>query len=214
MFIHKMGWFFQDVMYPSLTWRRETEEPTIFLTFDDGPIPELTPFILKTLEKYDAKATFFCVGDNIRKHPSILEQTLKAGHSIGNHTFNHLNGWNTTTNLYVENVFKCQEWMEKYMGNISDKLFRPPNGRISKAQIKALKSEFEIIMWEVLSGDYSSAISKEVCLQKSISHAKNGSIIVFHDNTKAKNNLYHTLPLFMEHFHQKGFQFKSLNLGN
>ncbi|MEE1884931.1 polysaccharide deacetylase family protein [Pedobacter flavus] len=196
-----------QLLYPSLIWKQSRAEKNIYLTFDDGPIPDVTEFVLKTLEKFNAKATFFCIGDNIIKHPNIFKAIKANGHSIGNHTFNHLKGWKTDTPTYLENTIKCEELTQT-------KLFRPPFGRIKYAQIRSLKKtfgkDFKIIMWDVLSGDYDQNTHPEQCLNNVIKHTENGSIVVFHDSLKAFNNLKYTLPLFLQHFKALGYNFKSL----
>ncbi|UZR92836.1 polysaccharide deacetylase family protein [Chondrinema litorale] len=211
MMIHKMGWLFQKVLYPTLTWSRYNKDKTIYLTFDDGPIPEMTPEILDLLKTYNAKATFFCVGDNIQKHPEIYQRILKEKHSTGNHTFNHLNGWNTPDTNYFENVNLCNSIIDKYaVKDNCSKLLRPPYGRIKQSQIKQLKAKYEIIMWDVLTGDFAASISPESCLNKAIKYTESGSIVVFHDNLKAKKNLDYALPRYLEHFTQAGYSFKGL----
>ena len=209
MMLHKMGWVFQKLLYPKLTWAKYGESKKIYLTFDDGPIPEVTEFVLDTLAAYNAKATFFCVGDNIKKHPDIFERLIHEGHRIGNHTFNHLNGWQTSTEAYLENVKACQEVMEEW-GLTSQPLFRPPYGRVKQSQWRPLISEYEIIMWDVLSGDFSPKILPEQCLALSIKYTESGSIIVFHDNVKAIKNLYHTLPRYLQYFSERGWRFETL----
>jgi peptidoglycan/xylan/chitin deacetylase (PgdA/CDA1 family) len=207
-----MGWLFQKVLYPQLTWSKYSAEKVIYLTFDDGSVPDYTEWVLSQLAVYQAKATFFCVGDNIRKHPKIFQKVLESGHSVGNHTFNHLNGWKTEKEKYIQNVVECQEIMSKHLSYSSTQkpLFRPPYGRITKEQIKVLLPHYEIIMWDVLSGDYSKEISPEICLKKSIQHTENGSIVVFHDSPKAAKNLHYALPRFLEYFLEKGYSFKGL----
>ncbi|GAB4333545.1 MAG: polysaccharide deacetylase family protein [Flammeovirgaceae bacterium] len=212
MLIHKMGWIFQKLLYPQLTWSRYSDEKVIYLTFDDGPVPDVTEWVLSQLFRYQAKATFFCVGDNIRKYPQIFENILKNGHNIGNHTFNHLNGWKTEKEKYFENIFECQAVISKHCKETknSKPLFRPPYGRIKKEQIKGLLPQYEIIMWDVLSGDYRKDISAETCLKKSVKHTENGSIVVFHDSYKAVKNLHYVLPRYLEHFLEKGYSFEGL----
>ncbi len=200
----------------------------IYLTFDDGPHPEITPWVLKMLVNYNAKATFFCVGENIIKHPEIYKQILQQKHSIGNHTFNHLNGWKTNNNTYFDNIDKTEEIIkkkkrekrkEKREGEspttnkqqATIKLFRPPYGKIKSSQSKFLiKNGFKIIMWDVLSGDFDQSISKEKCLQNVIEHVQKGSIIVFHDSEKAFKNLEFVLPKTLEYFSKKGYVFNAL----
>lgn len=195
-------------LYPNFVWRKPSDEKKIYLTFDDGPIPEVTEFVLETLEKYQAKATFFCIGDNISKNPSIFQQILKDGHSVGNHTFNHLRGWATEDVTYLENVVKCQTEIQK--NGHRTKLFRPPYGRIKRKQANALLPDYEIVMWDVLSGDFSQNLSPEIVLKKTIKHTEAGSIILFHDSIKANERMSYALPRFLEHFSTQGFQFSKL----
>lgn len=195
-------------LYPaSLIWNMPRTEQTIYLTFDDGPIPEITPWVLETLEQYDARATFFCIGDNVRKHPSIYERILEKGHAVGNHTFNHLNGWKTPDAAYLENIRQCA-------GLVESNLFRPPYGRIRRSQIRKLRhlgpETTQIIMWDVLSGDFDRKLSPEGCLRNVIKHARNGSIVVFHDSLKAESRLRYTLPRALQFWKEKNFQFKKL----
>jgi len=192
--------------YPSLLWNKSRTEKVIYLTFDDGPIPNVTDFVLKTLKAFNAKATFFCIGDNIVKHPEVFERVKNDGHVIGNHTFNHLKGWKTDDETYLQNTLKCQKLTQSH-------LFRPPYGRIKKSQISNLKSQIsniDIIMWDVLSGDFDINLSPEKCYQNVIKHTENGSIIVFHDSLKAFDRLSHTLPKALAYFTEKGFTFSTL----
>ena len=192
--------------YPSLTWHKSRREKAIYLTFDDGPIPDVTAFVLKTLKSFDVKATFFCIGDNVRKHPELFEQIISDGHQIGNHTFNHLKGWKTETDTYIKNFEACQELM-------TTKLFRPPYGRIKKEQITGIRSlypETQIIMWDVLSGDFDQNLSPERCYQNVIKHTSNGSVIVFHDSLKAFDRLRYALPKALQALKEKGFTFETL----
>lgn len=200
-------------LYSSAIWRVPTKEKKIFLTFDDGPIPEVTPWVLSLLKEYKAKATFFCVGANIEKHPEIFRQLISEGYSIGNHTYNHLNGWKTRTREYLENVEQCKSVInsEFRIHNLELKLlFRPPYGKMKRAQFSILNSEFSIIMWDVLSGDFDQTISAEKCLNNVLTKTREGSIVVFHDSLKAKNNLFFVLPKFLEHFSKEGFEFPCL----
>ena len=192
--------------YPSLLWNKSRTEKVIYLTFDDGPIPNVTDFVLKTLKVFNAKATFFCIGDNIVKHPEVFERVKNDGHAIGNHTFNHLKGWKTDNETYLQNTLKCQELTQT-------NLFRPPYGRIKKSQISNLKfqiSELKIVMWDVLSGDFDTQLSPEKCYQNVIKHTENGSIIVFHDSLKAFDRLSYALPKVLAYFSEKGFTFSTL----
>jgi len=192
--------------YPSLLWNKSRTEKVIYLTFDDGPIPNVTDFVLKTLKVFNAKATFFCIGDNIVKHTEVFERVKNDGHAIGNHTFNHLKGWKTDNGTYLQNTLKCQELTQT-------NLFRPPYGRIKKSQISNLKSqisELKIVMWDVLSGDFDTKLSPEKCYQNVIKHTENGSIIVFHDSLKAFDRLSYALPKVLAYFTEKGFTFSTL----
>lgn len=182
-----------------------SNQKTIYLTFDDGPIPEVTEFVLETLEKYHAKATFFCIGDNVRKYPKIFEKLNNQGHSVGNHTFNHLNGWKTNDNQYLNNINRCDQQL-----TVQTKLFRPPYGRIKKSQAKLILPDKRIVMWDVLSGDFSPDISPKICLRKTIKYINPGSIILFHDSIKAKKNMEYTLPQVLDHFGNIGYEFKKL----
>ncbi len=201
--------FFLPKFYPSLLWRMPTEQKDIFLTFDDGPVPGPTEFVLEQLKKYKAKATFFCIGDNVQKHPNVFAKVIADGHAIGNHTFNHLKGWNTSLENYLDNVFLCQSQFSNFNVQRST-LFRPPYGRITSAQIKSLKNQYRIVMWDVLTHDYSKNISRSNCLLGSVKATRTGSIIVFHDSLKAERNLTYVLPKFLEHFSSQGFAFKTL----
>jgi peptidoglycan/xylan/chitin deacetylase (PgdA/CDA1 family) len=209
--------------YPSLLWNKSRTEKVIYLTFDDGPIPNVTDFVLKTLKAFNAKATFFCIGDNIVKYPEVFERVKNDGHAIGNHTFNHLKGWKTDDETYLENTLKCQELTQS-------NLFRPPYGRIKKSQIRSLESlvwssefkapnnsqlpapssQLKIVMWDVLSGDFDINLAPEKCYQNVIKHTENGSIIVFHDSLKAFDRLSYTLPRALAYFTEKGFTFSTL----
>lgn len=217
--------------YPALTWNKSRSEKIVYLTFDDGPIPNVTDFVLNTLKSFDVKATFFCIGDNIQKHPEIFERLKNEGHAVGNHTFNHLKGWKTDDNTYLENFEKCQRLTQT-------NLFRPPYGRIKKSQIKKLVTSYElsvassqltvtgsqlpintsrienrqleIIMWDVLSGDFDIKLSPEKCYQNVVKNTGNGSIIVFHDSLKAFDRLAYALPKTIQYLSEKGYRFGTL----
>ncbi len=193
-------------LYPELIWDVKPGKPCIYLTFDDGPIPIVTPFVLNILKQYYAKATFFCIGDNVNKHPDIFEQVKNAGHAIGNHTYNHLKGWDTADDIYLQNTIKADKLLHT-------NLFRPPYGRIARSQIKLLKSVkpgIKIIMWDVLSGDFDVKLSPGKCLQNVLKHTKSGSIVVFHDSLKAYERLEYVLPRAMEVWSKEGYEFCSL----
>ncbi|RCH55556.1 polysaccharide deacetylase family protein [Mucilaginibacter hurinus] len=194
------------LLYPQLIWDIKTSSRCIYLTFDDGPIPIVTPFVLNILKKHQAKATFFCIGDNAKKHPDIFTQVKNEGHAIGNHTYNHLKGWKTDDETYTANYLQADELLNA-------PLFRPPYGRIKRSQIKALKQvrpDINIIMWDVLSGDFDMALKPEDCLKKVLKHTKPGSIIVFHDSLKAFNRLEYVLPRALEVWQKEGYTFEIL----
>jgi peptidoglycan/xylan/chitin deacetylase (PgdA/CDA1 family) len=180
-----------------------TKEKVIYLTFDDGPIPEVTPEVLNILKEKNIHATFFCVGDNVKKHPDVLANLTAEGHAIGNHTFHHFNGWKTPPAEYLDDVSHCNDL-------IHTNLFRPPYGKFTPSQYFLLRKKYKIILWSVLSGDYHAGISKEQCLSNVVEYTGPGSIVVFHDSLKAKENLFYTLPRFIDHFLEKGFRFESL----
>jgi peptidoglycan/xylan/chitin deacetylase (PgdA/CDA1 family) len=192
-------------LYPAFTWYKPTDQKVIYLTFDDGPIPDVTEWVIETLKSFHAKGTFFCVGDNIRKHPQVFAQIKAEGHATGNHTFNHLNGWKTQTGQYLENIATCQQFL-----NEKPSLFRPPYGRVSRKQAAALQPDYQIIMWDVLSGDFDRKLSPELCLRNTIKHTENGSIVVFHDSLKAETNLRYVLPHYLAHFSSLGYRFEKL----
>ena len=183
----------------------ETEQPAIYLSFDDGPIPEITPWVLEQLAQYNAKATFFCIGDNVAKNPDIYHQILEAGHSIGNHTFNHLNGWKTDTKTYVENTAACAEL-------VKSRLFRPPYGRLRRKQRQLLQTDYQIVLWDVIAGDFDAKLTPEKCLDNILRFSKNGSIIVLHDSKKAWPRLEYVLPRLLKYYAEKGFEFKGITL--
>jgi peptidoglycan/xylan/chitin deacetylase (PgdA/CDA1 family) len=198
-------------LFSNYIWDVPNMENKVYLTFDDGPTPEITQWTLNQLKNYNAKATFFCIGDNVGKYPETFEEVVKEGHSIGNHTFNHLNGWKTNTQDYIENA----KLFEKEYGKLSTetcKLFRPPYGKITPSQSKILrKMGYKIIMWDVLSVDFDVTITPEQCLENVLQNVKSGSIIVFHDSVKAFANLEYALPKTLEFLEQKGFVCAKLN---
>jgi len=202
MFLAKTPQLFQNLL-TNYTWHIPTTEKVLFLTFDDGPVPEETPWVLDTLRPYGAKATFFCVGDNVRKHPEIFQQILAEGHAVGNHTFNHLNGWKTHTFNYLKNVQRC--------GQVVDSLlFRPPYGTLRPAQTRRLKSRYRIVMWDVLSGDYDPDVTPEQCLQNVLDNVQPGSIILFHDSLKAEPRMRYALPRVLEQLSAEGWRFEKV----
>lgn len=191
-------------IYRSLIWRIPSERKVIYLTFDDGPIPDVTPYVLEQLKTWNARATFFCIGNNVQKHREVYDAIIHAGHCVGNHTQNHLNGWNTHDRIYYKDILECKEL-------VASKIFRPPYGKIKFSQIKLLRKKFRIVMWDVLSKDYDSALSGEECYQRVVRQTRPGSIIVFHDSEKAKERLYYSLPKTLKYFSEQGYVFESLS---
>lgn len=211
----KAPWIFKKLR-PELIWQVPAKEKVLYLTFDDGPHPAATPFVLDQLKQYNAKATFFCIGKNVVEQPLIYSRILEEGHRVGNHTFNHLNGWKTDSETYLNNVFEAAKY-------IDSNLFRPPYGRVTKFQEKILCAEnkethkskfrtsnFTIIMWTILSGDFDVELSAEKCLQNVILNSKAGDIIVFHDSTKAWDRMSYALPKVLEYFSKEGYRFDLL----
>lgn len=186
-----------------LTWNKSEDEKAIYLTFDDGPTPEITIWILKLLAKYDAKATFFCLGKNVVLYPKLLDYIICEGHTIGNHTYNHLNAWKTKKEKYLNDIDMCEKVFHS-------KFFRPPYGKLKPGIRTEILANHEIIMWDVMSYDFDQDLSGENCYQNVIKHAKEGSIIVFHDSLKAEKNMKASLPKVLAYFAEKGFVFKAL----
>jgi peptidoglycan-N-acetylglucosamine deacetylase len=187
-------------LFPQFTWNKSRTDKCIYLTFDDGPIPEVTPWVLEQLNAYGAKATFFCVGENVCTYRPIYQELIAQGHRVGNHTYHHLDGWATPTLQYLENYKACG-------AEIESQLFRPPYGRLRPAQAQAIRESSEIVLWDVLSGDFDPKLSKEACLQQVLTQSQNGSIIVFHDSLKAWNKLEYVLPKVLAHFQKEGYRF-------
>ncbi|MBK7936179.1 MAG: polysaccharide deacetylase family protein [Lewinellaceae bacterium] len=202
MFLAKTPKLLQALL-PFYTWCMPASGKELYLTFDDGPIPEVTPWVLDTLRRYHARATFFCVGDNVQKHPEIFQRLLEDGHSVGNHTFHHLNGWQTEHVTYLHNVRRCARL-------VKSRLFRPPYGRLMPRQREFLQRHYRIVMWDVLSGDYDINISPEQCLRNVTDNAQPGSIILMHDSLKAERNLRYVLPAALEYFAGQGYHFEKL----
>ena len=196
-------------LFPGRIWEMfGTKDKTIYLTFDDGPHPEHTDFVLNTLQDYNAKATFFCIGKNVETHPDVFNRIVAAGHAIGNHTHNHLNGWKTPDDTYLNDV-------DEAFKKIESSLFRPPYGKLTNRQASLLKEKYpglKIIMWTVLSGDFDQSISKEKCLQNVLSESSDNAIVVFHDSEKASTRLRYALPEVLRYFSERGFSFKSLTV--
>lgn len=209
MYFIKAPWWLKK-LYPSFVWKIPTKEKVLYLSFDDGPHETATPYVLDELKKYGAKATFFCIGKNVVSLPALYKRILDEGHKTGNHTYNHLNGWKTDDTTYINNVIQAAAL-------IKSNLFRPPYGRIKKFQRKLLMRKegttqplFKIIMWDVLSGDFDVKLSPQKCLGNVLKNAEPGSIIVFHDSTKAWSRMSYALPEVLEQLSKKGYVFKAL----
>jgi peptidoglycan/xylan/chitin deacetylase (PgdA/CDA1 family) len=195
-----------SLFYKNLIWKVNTNKKVIYLTFDDGPDEEVTPKVLDILDEYDAKATFFCLGNNAEKHPGIIERIVKSGHVLGNHSYSHRNGFKTDTEHYIEDVNKCDRVFQS-------ELFRPPYGRIRSKQAKIISKDFKIIMWSVIPGDFDRKVTKEKCLSRSIKNSVQGTIIVFHDSQKAKEKVLYALPHYLKHFKELEYSFEALYPG-
>lgn len=206
---------FIKMLFPRRLWKGPAYGKSLYLTFDDGPIPQVTPWILEQLKLYNARATFFCLGKNIRKNPEIFRRIIAEGHAIGNHSYNHLNGWKSKTTDYCKDVLRAQqEIAQNFSGNtpLKNTPFRPPYGRIKSKQSRDLqKSGFRIVMWDILSMDFDKRTSAEKCISNVTKNARSGSIIVFHDSLKAKRNMQATLPVVLDHFSKKGYSFRALS---
>ena len=209
-YLVRTPWWLKRI-YPSLVWGMPgsaagVKDKILYLTFDDGPHPVVTPFVLDQLKKYDARATFFCIGKNVEKWPQIYHRLVMEGHRVGNHTHDHLNGWKTDDRIYLDNVQRAARW-------IDTNLFRPPYGRVGMLQSAMLRRapfHYNVIMWDVLSADFDTRLSGERCAHNVTAHAKSGSIVVFHDSEKAFDRLQHALPSVLEHFSGLGFRFESI----
>ncbi len=201
MFIEQPPWFYRAI-FQGVIWRKpDPDRKCVYLTFDDGPIPEVTPWVLDLLDRYRVKATFFCVGDNVRKYPDIYRMVLERGHRVGNHTFNHIQGIRFLTRNYIANVEKAAEYID------SD-LFRPPHGHMRLPQVWMLRRRFRIIMWDVVTRDYSPHMTPKGVLNVVKRYTRNGSVIVFHDSLKAERNMREALPLAIEWLLKEGYEFR------
>ncbi|UJP65178.1 polysaccharide deacetylase family protein [Mongoliitalea daihaiensis] len=192
-----------------ITWHKDRDAPKIYLTFDDGPVPGVTDFILELLALRSMTATFFVVGDNVVKHATLAQELLANGHSIGNHTFHHLKGTQTKDWTYLKDVLRCQHAIQDTLG-CSPRLFRPPYGVMNKGQLDALKNTYEIVLWDVLSGDYDPQQAASTCLQKSMQYTQAGSIVLFHDQEKTRDKIRKVLPDYLSWVTDQGFQTASL----
>lgn len=205
MYLIKTPWLLKK-LYPGLIWDVDSNSRCIYLTFDDGPIPIVTPFVLNILKQYNAKATFFCIGDNVNKHPDIFAQVKNEGHAIGNHTYNHLRGWDTDDEIYLDNFMQADKILDT-------DLFRPPHGRIKRSQVKLLKTAkpgIKMIMWNVVSGDFDLKITPEKCLDNVLKNTSAGDVVLFHDSLKAKERMEYVLPRAMELWSLAGYEFRTL----
>ena len=210
-YLVKTPWILKKI-YPECIWKinpdSNRDEKAIYLTFDDGPHPVATPFVLEELKRYNAKATFFCIGKNVEENPVLYKRIIDEGHAVGNHTHNHLNGWKVPDDVYLDNIFKAKKI-------IDSNLFRPPYGRITKFQLKQLPGEkykLKPVMWTVLSGDFDKEVTGEECYLTVIRNAEAGAVVVFHDSEKAFERLQHALPKVLKYFTEKGFEFRSIVL--
>ena len=202
MFIEQPPFFYR-MLFPETIWRIPGDKKTVYLTFDDGPIPQVTPWVLDVLDYYEVKATFFCVGDNVPRNPNLFQVIRDRGHQVGNHTMNHVKGMSMSPEKYVRNVMNAHDL-------IQSRLFRPPHGHMLPGQAKLLKKDFSIIMWDVVTRDYSNKLSGEQVFGNVKRYARNGSIIVFHDSIKAERNLHYALPRTINWLRENGFLFKTL----
>ena len=203
MYLIRTPNFIQSI-FPNFTWRVPTDDKVLYLTFDDGPIPEVTPWVLDQLADYSAKATFFCVGENVHRFPDLLTRLHDEGHVSANHTYNHLSGWGSENLSYFQNVRKCARLVDSDM-------FRPPYGRMRPKQAQFLTRHYQIVMWDVLSADFDPEVSPEQCLINVTNNARPGSIVVLHDSLKAERNLKYALPRILEHYSELGYAFQALD---
>lgn len=199
MYLAKTPRYIKSI-YKNLIWDIPNNEQKVYLTFDDGPTPEVTDFVLKTLNFYKVRATFFCLGKQVDNHQNIFKRIIENNHIVGNHTYNHVNGWLTNTKTYIEELALCNKAFES-------KLFRPPYGKVKAAQSKLINKTHKVIMWDVLSGDFDNKINPEQCFKNVINNVKTGSIIVFHDSSKAYKNLQYALPKSIAYLQQRGYVF-------
>ncbi|HUR10965.1 MAG TPA: polysaccharide deacetylase family protein [Flavitalea sp.] len=211
MYLVKSPWLLKKI-YPFCVWDLPTQEPVVYLTFDDGPHETATPFVLDTLQQFNAKATFFCIGKNVVKQADLYKRILHEGHRVGNHTFNHLNGWKVSDKDYVDDILHAKKY-------IDSNLFRPPYGRITNFQAALLNRNFtkkdelfRIVMWNLLSADFDEKLNGEKCAANILSHIKNGSIVVYHDSEKAYPRLKIALPRTLDVLTKKGFRFEPIRL--
>jgi peptidoglycan/xylan/chitin deacetylase (PgdA/CDA1 family) len=192
-------------LFPKLIWNFDEEEKVVYLTFDDGPNPEVTPWVLRKLDEYKAKATFFCLGKNVEQYPEIYKTIIDNGHAVGNHSYSHIKGWGVDVSDYVQDFDLAANF-------INSNLIRPPYGRISPKQIKVLSERYKLIMWDILSCDYNHNVSRRSCVNNVLNHLRSGAIVVFHDSLKASRNLYYALPRVLEKLLHENYQCKRIEL--
>lgn len=190
-------------LFPQYTWRLKNDENTIYLTFDDGPYPGVTDEVLSILSKYNAKGTFFCIGANVEKHPELYQQIIDEGNAVGNHSYSHRSGWKMSKSSYVEDVARAKK-------HIDSNLYRPPYGRLKRSQASVLSEDYNIIMWDVMPGDFDASRSADQCYSSIIKNTTSGSIIVLHDNLKSKSNVLDVLPRALEYFKTQGYRFDTI----
>ncbi|MEO6550602.1 MAG: polysaccharide deacetylase family protein [Ferruginibacter sp.] len=206
LYLVKTPWWLRQ-FYSNCIWQMSVKEKIIYLTFDDGPHPYATPFVLETLKAYNAKATFFCIGKNVVQEPALYNDIITEGHAVGNHTFNHFNGWKTENSIYLNNICEAAKV-------INSPLFRPPYGKITQQQLKLIAlSDYPLktIMWTILSGDFDLSLRRERCLEHVLTKTGEGSIVVFHDSEKAYENMAFTLPRVLEYFSERGYRFETIS---
>lgn len=189
--------------FKRMTWNIKGDSKSVYLTFDDGPTPKVTSWVLDKLDEHSAKATFFCLGRNVDAHPDILREIKRRGHSAGNHTYSHMKGYSASNSKYMDDIRLADEL-------IDSKLFRPPYGRILPRQVKEILPHYKIIMWEVLSVDYNSKVSGDRVIKNVIKNVRPGSIVVFHDSDKARKNLYYALPVVLEYLKDNGYKMQAI----
>ncbi|QYJ69362.1 polysaccharide deacetylase family protein [Flavobacterium litorale] len=211
MYWVKTGWFIKK-LFSGYVWDMPNNQKTVYFTFDDGPTPKITEWVLDILQQHNIKATFFCIGNNIVQHPDIFKRIIAEGHAIGNHTFNHYNGWSTNNKIYLENVAAAEKVILEQNPKFKQaKLFRPPYGKMTPLQAKHVRNKgYKIIMWDVLSADFDTTISPERCLKNVIDNTIEGSIIIFHDSVKAAKNMQYALPLAIANLKERGFTFDTM----